>query len=219
MGISRRRLLVILLVWFAAVVVESAAAEEMRVSRGDGRLWVRYRVEGLFDDSIWSSLRSGLPGRVQHHVKVWERRSPLWDRRVAQWDASYRIVFDLLDETYDVFDAEGLLESNLDPPEVVDRVLNLGELPVADLDDLDPDGRYYVEVEVEVEPLTVDEVRDLERWLGGRHGDSSTLGRLSSQVVGMFKSRVGLGERRRSLRSDLFRREELKRLPESPRER
>lgn len=196
-------LAILVLAWLQLGYSTSATAE-VRVSAADGRLWASYEVEGVFEAGIWSSLHSGLPSRVVHRVSLWESRSALWDRRVAEWTSTYRVVFDLIEETYDLFDDAGLLESNLDPPEVEDRVSIADDVPLVELDSLDEEGSYYVRVEVEVQPLTVHEVRELEHWLNGRIRGSNGLGGLSSQVIGMFKSQVGLGERKRSLRSGPF---------------
>lgn len=45
--------------------------------------------------------------------------------------------------------------------------------PICGLERLDEEDRYYAVVEIVVEPLSVEEVRDLERWLQGnlREGD------------------------------------------------
>jgi Domain of unknown function (DUF4390) len=194
--------------------VGTSSAEGVRVARADARLWVSFEVDNVLNDAVWSSLRSGLPTRVRQRIALWQRRSALWDRRVEELSTEYRVVYDLIEETYDLFDTEGLLESNLDPPEIEERVATMLATSLMELNRLSAEGSYYVEVEVLVQPLSVEEVRDLERWLNGRIRGEGGLGRLSSQVIGLFKSQVGLGERRRNIRSPDFRRASLEELGE-----
>ncbi len=191
----------------------SLRAASVEVVRAEGRLWVSFRVDDLFGEGVWSSLRSGLPCRIRQRASLWQRRSALWDRRVAELREEYRIVYDLIDETYDLFDVEGLLESELDPPEITERMSAMPFTPLVEESILLSSQHYYVTVEVEVQPLSVEEVRDLERWLSGSLRGGSGLGRISSQVIGLFKSQVGLGERRRGARSADFEAESVNEMP------
>lgn len=193
-----------------------AFAEEIGIHRAQGELYVDFRLEQVLEEGVLESLRSGLPSRVRHRVQIWQQRSTLWDRQVIESRRHFRIVYDLIDETYDLFDDRGLLETNLELFELEPRLAEMPPEPVCSLDELEEGDRYYALVEIVVEPLSVEEVRDLERWLQGslRENDGGALQQLPSQLLGLFKSQVGLGERRHEVRSATFRPAELSRLEE-----
>lgn len=207
--ISRSGAWALLLVLLAVI---PSTADEIRVGRSDDQLTVGFGLDRVLGEEVLESLRSGLPSRVRHRVQVWQQRSTLWDRQVLERQRGFRVVFDLIEETYDLFDEAGLLETNLDLPELEERLAEMPPAPLCELERLDEGDRYYVVVEIVVEPLSVEEVRDLERWLQGslREGDDGGLGRLPSQLLGVFKSRVGLGERRHVVQGSVFRVDELR---------
>ena len=196
-------------VLFALSLVATVAwADDVHVDvhGADGWLLVGARTDALLDDGVERSLRSGLPARVAVDVELYAARDAFWDRLRERARFEVRVLFDLLDERYDVIDETGaLLLRTTDVDSMKGWVQRFEGFPLVALEDLDDDTCYVV-VSMRVEPLSVDEVRDLERWLQGnlREGEG-LLGRLSTQVLGMLKGRVGLGDRRVDGRTSEFR--------------
>lgn len=190
--------------------VSYAGDVDVKVESRDGELLVDLRVDGLFDEDVERALRSGLPARVGLAVELWADGG-LWDHFVLDHRSDHRVVFDLLDESYDVVDDRGdfvLREATRD--QVADWLQRIDDLPLCLLEDLESGRNHYVAVEVHLAPLTLEEMRDLERWLRGslrRDEDESMLGRVSRQLFGVLKGRVGLGDRDVDGRSEHFDRE------------
>lgn len=200
------------LLCLALVVATPVAASELEVEARavDGQVLVDVHAGSLFDDDLERSLRSGLPARVRLVVELWNERAALWDHFVLDHRSEVRVLYDVLDARYDVFDGGGaLLASTAERDEAARWVEEVEGLPLCAVDALDPDERYYVSAEVRLQPMTVEEVRDLERWLRGSleggDGEGSVLGRVSRQLFGVLKGRVGLGDRGLRGRSDDFR--------------
>jgi hypothetical protein len=188
-----------------AAVCPAAAEVSLAVSAEDGTVYVDARATGLFGPDLDEALRSGLPARVRIELVLWERRSGIWDREVVRGSWGVSVLFDLLDETYSVLGAEGipLMESG-DLGEVEEFVAGVNLWPLCSLDVLDGGRRHYLGAKFGVEPLSVDEVRDLEHWLSGSVLQLDRLRDVPGQLVGILRSRLGLGERSERGRSADF---------------
>jgi hypothetical protein len=188
-----------------AAVCPAAAEVSLAVSAEDGTVYVDARATGLFGPDLDEALRSGLPARVRIELVLWERRSGIWDREVVRGSWGVSVLFDLLDETYSVLGAEGipLMESG-DLGEVEEFVAGVNLWPLCSLDVLDGGRRHYLGAKFGVEPLSVDEVRDLEHWLSGSVLQRDRLRDVPGQLVGILRSRLGLGERSERGRSADF---------------
>ncbi len=199
-----RRVLFVALV-LAAAVCPAQAEVLLAVSAEDGTVYVDARATGLFGPDLDVALRSGLPARVRIELVLWERRSAIWDREVVRGSWRVSVRFDLLDESYSVFDATGitLLETD-DLGEVEEIVAGVELWPLCSLDELEGRRRHYLSAKFGVEPLSLDEVRDLERWLGGSVRQRDRLRDVPGQLVGILRSWLGLGERSERGRSEDF---------------
>ena len=200
------RLTLIVALALGAVVCPAQAAVEIAVSAEDGTVYVDARATELFGPELEEALISGLPARVKVELVLWERRSGLWDREVIRESWGVSVVFDLLDETYSVLDAGGtLLLEAADLSDVEEFVAGTDLWPLCSLDELEDGRRHYLGVKFGVEPLSVDEVRDLERWLAGNvRQPGRRLRDVPGQLVGILRSRLGLGERSERGRSADF---------------
>jgi hypothetical protein len=181
------------------------AAVDVVVSAEDGVLYVDARFTDAFDADLEAALRSGLPARVGIELVLWEERAGLWDREVVREEWTVSVVFEVVAEDYTVFDGTGdpLLESE-DLVEVEDFVSGVQLLPLCDFADLDPDRPHYLGAHLVIEPLSIDEVRDLERWLRGNVRQGARLRDVPGQLVGVLRNRLGLGAQSERGRSAEF---------------
>ena len=167
---------------------------DVAVSAEDGILYVDARVTGVFDDELDRALRSGLPARATVELVLWEQRSGLWDLEAArdQWQVS--VLFDIVEESYSVFDEAGrLMLETVDLAEVEEFVAGVELWPLCDLEEIDADRSHYLGLRFTIEPLSVDEVRDLERWLRGNVRERGRLRNVPGQLIGVLRSQFGLG--------------------------
>lgn len=170
------------------------AGVDVRIWAEDGTVYVDALARGLFTEELDEALRSGLPARVEVELVAYERRSALFDRSVREASWEVRVVFDLLDERYRVLgeDGERLLDA-AGLSEVEEFVTAVEEWPLCLVSDLETERPHYLGVEFRIEPLSIDEVRDLERWLRGNVRDGRRLRDVPGQIVGILRNRLGLG--------------------------
>ena len=186
-----------------------AAADDVRVDvRADAdELRVDWATTDLLDDDVERALQSGLPARVRTKVELW-RAATFFDRFVVDHRSEVRVRYDLLEERYEIYDDVGeILLSTPERDSLQAWLHRIEDFPLCALEDLDLERPHYVTVEIELAPLTLEEMRDLERWLAGnlrRDDDGSMIGRVSRQLFGVLKGRVGLGDREVSGRSERF---------------
>lgn len=211
--------------WCCAAMVSSALsstaqADEVDIavsvaSNGDW-LVVDFRCRELFDDEVREALGSGLPARVTLGIELWQDRSTLWDRHVETLSLSYRVLFDVLQERYEVYDDAGEFVTASDSLEVIETFVGSERgFEVRDLEEFDGDSEYFVSVTAELQPLSVREVRDLEQWIRGSLGrERGGLSGISEHLLGILKNQVGMGERRGQARCATFRRDGLTRREE-----
>lgn len=194
-----------------------AAEDEMEI-RLQPAAWdwleLTYECRNLFGEDVRRALASGLPTRLRIDIELWEDRSNLWDRSVTRVEIGYRMIFDVLEADYEVFDADGALVMTSPSLEDVEEVVGREEnLELVSLDELDVRAEYFVMMEVELEPLSVREVQDLERWIRGSMSEErggEGLSGISGHLFGVLKNQVGMGERKGMARSESFRPAELK---------
>lgn len=198
------------LIMLGALPLAARADVDVAVSAEDGILYVDALVTGVFDEELDRALRSGLPARASVELVLWEQRSGLWDREVVRDEWQVSVVFDVVNEGYTVFDEGGrLMLETVDLAEVEVFVSGIDLLPLCDLEEIDPDRSHYLGMRFTIEPLSVDEVRDLERWLRGNVRDGGRLRDVPGQLVGVLRNRLGLGGQSERGRSPEFRPDEL----------
>lgn len=158
-----------------------------------------FTLAGFLDGELRESLESGLPATIILRWSLRESRDGWWDRRVDQGFQLYRIYHDLLESTFELFDARGRsVALCADLEELETALAQWRALTLPDALDLDSRRRYRLQVEVRLEPLPADEIRDLERWLRGSEADrrQGILGGLSSGADQLLRRMSGLGDRR-----------------------
>jgi hypothetical protein len=174
--------------------------------RQQGRVCLDWSLYDFFDDEVLAALESGLPATIVVRWRIWRERPSWWDHEVDAGSARFRIFYDVLEERYDAFDDRG---RNIVTADAIDEVEGTlcrdRRLVTIPADELRADRGYYVEVEVRLEPLDEDEIRDLEGWLHGRRdGGQELLSGLAQHAVGFLKDMAGLGSRAVWARTETF---------------
>ena len=199
-----RRLLVALLLSVAAADTATAQRSvrlDVELPAQPGRAGPRVRAVGALDDRrLQDMLRNGFPTRFHFRAELWSTGGWLNDfEGASEWDVVVR--HDPLDGSYQVVRVVG------------DRVTSLGrypdlaqaqaavERPYTPTIRIPRRGRrYYYNARVEVEPMSVNDLDEVERWLRGEfrpavrgeRNPGTALGRGVSQLL----VRLVGGERR-----------------------
>jgi len=182
------------------------------------RVWVRsdslhvdFSVDELFSERIRDGLERGLPMTLTIEIELWRDRSGWWDALEARHTREYKIQQNVWDDRFFVDDLGGrrLWLPDLD---ALERHVSYrrGEF-VSDIRGLPRDKSYFVVVIPTLQPLTIEDVREVEKWLTGefetnreRSGISVITG-LPQTVFGIFIDLAGLGDKSTLARSGRFR--------------
>jgi len=186
----------------------SAAAAQAASVRSDigatsqGFLYVDHSVEQPFAGNALDAIRSGLPSTLTYTIELWQQRAGWWDKLEDAREYQFRVLRDLLNDQY-------ILASRED----VRRFTDLDSLAAAAcmhrrdyLKRLNNDKRYYVIVSFNLAPLSVDDLRELEKWLQGtiRDGHSGGITGVSGTLVDMLLSATGFGDETSRGRTETF---------------
>jgi len=206
----------LLLMTLLAVGISSApaahASSEMEILGFDvasDTLFCRFDIDEVFFDRLIETIERGLSATIKYTIELWVPRRSWFDRLFHSEVVAYKIRYDSWSEEYVALGPEGELDAHASPRELSVMRAGLNRIPVLGVDRLEPDRTYYVTLNVQVQPLTVEEVRELEVWLRGTWGGaesgtgSRTMG-ISKGLFGLVKSLTGFGDEVVSARSENF---------------
>jgi len=151
--------------------------EEVGVDHGE--LTVAVHLRDAFDDDTRSSLASGLPITVRFTTELWRHRSRWWDKQIASRVSSYRIRWDPGARVYQIHHPGPPRRDTFDDLDSLLDDLARRTLAVHGRWELEDRHRYFVLVEAAIRPLTLEEFRELDGWIGGqiRGGPEDSAGR------------------------------------------
>ena len=200
----------------------TAAAARLEIlqvgATSQGYPYVDYTLHEPFQGKARDAIRSGLPSTLTFTIEVWRRRTGWWDRLEETREIELRVLRDLLNDRYVVV-----------TPEELQRFADLDSLGGAVctgrreyLRPLASHKTYYVIVNANLAPLSVEDLKELEEWLQGtlRGPDEEGPGRIagiSGTMVGLLLSVTGFGDETVQARSQRFSPEELRPAPPVPR--
>ncbi|HKK94446.1 MAG TPA: hypothetical protein VJ925_13510 [Longimicrobiales bacterium] len=171
-------------------------ADETRLLLGFGDL--------LLDGGLRRALEQGLPLRIRVTAELW--RDGFFDRQEgeAEWGAS--VVLDPVAREYEVAVAgQGVVGRWVTLSEVTDVLEEAFQVRLRPR----RDARYYYLAELEVETLSLSDLGELRRWLGGDvasavRGEDEVENAVASGVRRIFVRALGLPARRERLRTPTF---------------
>jgi hypothetical protein len=192
-----------------AHAAEPSRLEIAEVRREEGRIALYMRPSHLFDSPTQEALQAGLPVTLALRWQLLELQRSAPAATGGLW---FRVLFDVLDGRYELFDDRG---RHLATCATLERVQEtLAERPFLLLSRepravprLRPERIYRVELELRLVPLATGEIDDLERWLRGiperEESRPGSLG-ISRFAVAWMRRAVGLKERSLHARSASF---------------
>jgi hypothetical protein len=167
----------------------------------DGYVWADVRLADPIDPRIAQSLARGMPATLELHAELWRRRSGWFHHFQSSFDASIRMRYEVWNESYRIERAGGL-------PLTVDSLDSLRAvlmrpiaLPVGRVAGLLPGRRYYVVVSATLRPLTVEDIQEVEGWLGGeveeqRHSGFGVITALPRSLFDAVRNFAGFGDQK-----------------------
>jgi hypothetical protein len=222
-----RRRWTALLAWMllASVPLPGRSTElsvpEMGLARGD--VVARIKLVEPLDVRTRSAVASGLPVTIRYSVDLWRDRRRWFDEHVDARVESFRIGWDPRERWYTLaYPGPG---RRVDTYERLDDLLadlSIRDVPVHPRGALDENSRYFAVVEVAIRPLTLEEFRELDGWIGGKLGggaqpsDAPAEGSdegVSGAVLNFLLDMAGFGDRILETRTPPFRPGDLQALP------
>jgi hypothetical protein len=202
-----------------SLAVPASAALALDLTLGapraaDGYVWVDVRLADPLAPRVAQSLARGMPATLELHAELWRRRTAWFHHLQGGFDAAIRMRYEVWNESY-------RLERAGEPPLIVGSIDSLAAvlarpmtLPVARLQGLQEERRYYVVVSATLRPLTVEDVQEVEGWLGGeveekRHSGFGVITALPRSVFDAVRNFAGFGDQKARAISPDFTLEDL----------
>jgi hypothetical protein len=162
----------ILLILAATLPAASRAAdllvlEELGVRQG--MVTATARLAGGFDEETRGSVERGLPITVRYTVELWRKRRLWFDKQLDSRVRAFRVRYDPGERLYSVSGADRYqVRETFQTLDAALERLSPRALDVHPRSELEGDATYYVTVEMAIQPLTVEEFRELDGWISGR---------------------------------------------------
>lgn len=135
--------------WLGGLAPRAAHAQTVELStlklqRDEGALTLEFAVRIALSRSVEDALQRGVPLYFMAEAELFSRRWYWRDERVARVRRSWRLAFQPLTATWRV-SLGGLTQTYATLPEAMSALSGAGRWKVADLSELDPETRHYVE--------------------------------------------------------------------------
>jgi hypothetical protein len=182
--------------------------EDTAVRISGDYLVVYVSVESLFSEEVAERLEKGMPATLEITADLWRDRSNWFDHMVATRTAIYRMRYDVWSDHYEIQRDE----SDVHTLSTIDTLTMLLERPqrvtVTEAARLNPEHRYYVALNVYLKPLTLEDVEDVEKYLGRTTRETPSLGsvaKLPTALVSLMMAVSGFEDEAASAKTRLFR--------------
>ena len=193
---------------------------DVRVTRVENDATMSLRLAHVLSPRARDSMERGMPATVRLSVDIWRTRAGWFDQRMGGQTAEIRIARNAWSDEFQMRRQGGPLLTLLDLEEVERELSRPMRVRVLPLSDLRPDGQFYAIARVEMKPLTVEDIQEVERWLSGeakRAGKPGpgSIASLPAYIVGLLANLSGLGDESALVRTGSFARAELERMPDA----
>lgn len=198
-----------LAVVFVPVPARAVAVGDVRISRVEDHVTVSLRTTGVLSPRVRDSLERGMPATVRQTVELWRVRPGWFDQQVRAVTSEIRIVRNAWSDEFQMRRQSGPLVTLVDLDETERELSRPTRVRLHPVANLRPKARYYALIRIEVKPLSVEDIEEVERWLSGeaeRAGKPGpgSIARLPASLVRMLANLSGFGDETASLRTRNF---------------
>ena len=187
----------------------------------DGRLVVNFQIEDLFQNEHLSGMKKGVTAAIQYKIQLWQDRRRWFDRMITEERIRMKVLFDKWEKRFVVVSSDNRLAS-LTEEDMQQQCTRLSDFILYPVENLNPKTVYYVVVKAILQPMSIENVEEIKRWLQGevesinpksiREGKSPGE-KLGEWVVNLALNLTGFGEREVDAQSERFSGEDLRPLP------
>lgn len=205
----------VFLLWFCA----AAYSQEARITIDSlqtetGRLLIDFHVDSLLTNQLIAGMQRGITSSARFRVQLWRKSGWLFNALAAEHEFQVKSTFEPWENKYFVQRAgERRLTKSLDFVRATWEQHR--RLAVADSSQLSATARYYIVIEIVLEPVSRESLQEIRGWLSGevkgiRSKDSTDTppppqsGGLRSRVFDTVVDLTGFGAHVMSLKSKNF---------------
>jgi hypothetical protein len=207
--------------WIAAIVLASLAALRASPARADDlsvvlgvphfagdSLAVDWRITSLLDDGARRSLESGIGAEIVITLEVWKVRRFWFNKLEASRVLEYLALLDERNRRFELNERAGPNRAFATVADLESFIASPAAVAIAASADLSLTARYFVSIDVELKPLTIEAMHRIEHWMGGTahsEHDHEDAGGLTRGLIGIAADLSGFGDRVGSDRTETFR--------------
>jgi hypothetical protein len=208
--------LALVLAWtvVAPAPARAVAIADVRITRVEDHVTVSLRTMGVLSPRVRDSLERGMPATVRLTVELWRVRPGWFDQQVRVESSELRIARNAWSDEFQMRRQAGPLVTLIDLDETERELSRPTRVRLHPVANLLSQARYYTLVRVEVKPLSVEDIEEVERWLSGeaeRAGKPGpgSIARLPASLVRMLANLSGFGDETATVRTGNFTRAAL----------
>ena len=181
----------------------------------EGELRINFHSDKLFDKSVLDGLERGFTVSITYQIELWMKRNNWFDKSLGRKIIHYRVGYSRFNQRYvwlnetRGFGSEQLKTSSL---EKLERKCSVHTaIALADTSELEEDKRYYVLIQGFLEPLSVENIEEMRRWLSGevegldlKDSPEKSPQKITNRLLTFIKNISGFGDRQYRGRSRNF---------------
>jgi len=213
-SLSLIRLALVVGLTLAPAAVHAVEVRDGRILRFGDHAAVALRTTSVLSPRVRGSLERGMPATVHLSVDLWRVRPGWFDQLVHTEQSEIRVARDAWSDEFQLHREGGPLLVLLDLDEVERELTRPTRVRLVPVAAMMAGVQHYAIVHVEVKPLTVEDIEEVEAWLSGEAKRSGkpgpgSIARLPRYMVGILANLSGLGDETATYRSGAFTREDF----------
>jgi hypothetical protein len=184
--------------------------ESVRVETDSLRM--DFKVDSLFNREVFRGLKKGMTAGLEYQVQLWEKRSGWFDMVIAETGIRMKIGYDNWERKFTVMQSDRTLLF-MNDEEAGRHCSRLTRFRIAGMDQLKPTRAYRIFVRVLFQPMSMENVEEIRRWLSGKADDlnaksikrsKSPLKSAGDWLLGFVVNVSGFGDREFTAESPEF---------------
>ncbi|MFH1940893.1 MAG: DUF4390 domain-containing protein [bacterium] len=209
--------------WFVGVLLFLLLLPHSGVPKGEkysfgtikaenGFLIFNFRIRDLVDKEIINGLQKGMTAAIEYQVQLWKDRPHWVNQLVAEKIVRMKVNYDGWERKY-ILATPNAEPTFLNEDDVRDRCSLLIDYPIAPIQNLEPEEQYCITIKIILQPMSMENVQEIKRWLAGEAKELNPKAITSSKspgkkagnwLLGLVLNLTGFGDRVISAKSPMF---------------
>jgi len=169
-------------------------------------------VDSLFNRDVFRGLKKGMTAGLEYQVQLWEKRRGWFDMVIAECGLRMKIGYDNWDRKYTVMRLDRTIRYS-NEEEAGRNCSRLVRFRIVGKDRIKPERTYRIFVRVVFQPMSIENVEEIKRWLTGKAEDlnaksikksKSPLRSAGDWLLGFVVNVSGFGDREFTAESPEF---------------